>query len=633
MRRTRTCVLCSVAWALVVVSSARAQEAPPPGESLLPVTTKGFLSVPDSSHLSEQWDKTQMGQLMSDPVMEPFRTDLRRQFEQRLTRMRRRLGLTLDDLRGVPGGELSLAVIQPGKDQVAMAILIDVTGHLKEANEMLEKVAKNMAEKGAKASQNKVGKTVIQTFTLPKTEGQTTQDQTIYFLQGNLLGGADNLNVIKGILARLDGQQGKSLADVPAFGAVMDRWKKDLGDAKPQLRWFIEPLGYMAAMRTASPEDQRRQGKTIVDIFANQGFTAIRGIGGTLDFSVDDFELLHRTVIDAPGSYEKSMKMFVFPNSSDFAPQDWIPRDVATYGSFYIDVLGAFDNFGFLFDELYGQGETDVWKEVLEGLKEDPNGPQIDLRNKLVAMLSNRVTAVTKYELPITPASERTLYAIVATDAKAVAAAVERLMQNDATVKRHELEGLVIWETVPDETEEYKPPSVSLQLPSAKPKKQPPPPPQGEQNRLFPNAAVTVAHGHLMIASHYDFMTKVLGQTDKRQTLSHSVDYKMVEATFDKLAPDKVAGRLFTRTDQEYRATYELIRQGKMPQAESMFGRILNSLLSEGEPGKPRQQMIDGKKMPEFEVVRRHLGPGGTFAVSEDDGWFLKGFLLKKEVE
>ena len=68
-----------------------------------------------------------------------------------------------------------------------------------------------------------------------------------------------------------------------------------------------------------------------------------------------------------------------------------------------------------------------------------------------------------------------------------------------------------------------------------------------------------MARGHLMIASHYDFLITVLGQIEKRETLAHSVDYRMVSATLDKLVPDKLAARLFSRTDQEYRVTYELI--------------------------------------------------------------------------
>ena len=43
-----------------------------PSELLMPETTRGYLSVTNVPQLNEQWKKTQLGQLMSDPVMKPF---------------------------------------------------------------------------------------------------------------------------------------------------------------------------------------------------------------------------------------------------------------------------------------------------------------------------------------------------------------------------------------------------------------------------------------------------------------------------------------------------------------------------------------------------------------------------------
>ena len=67
-----------------------------------------------------------------------------------------------------------------------------------------------------------------------------------------------------------------------------------------------------------------------------------------------------------------------------------------------------------------------------------------------------------------------------------------------------------------------------------------------------------------------------------------------------------------------------------MPQAETMFGKLLNKMFDAGN-GKVREQEIDGAKMPDYQVVRRYLGPGGVFAHSEADGWSITGLLLTKE--
>ena len=91
--------------------------------------------------------------------------------------------------------------------------------------------------------------------------------------------------------------------------------------------------------------------------------------------------------------------------------------------------------------------------------------------------------------------------------------------------------------------------------------------------------------------------------------------------------------RVFSRTDEEYRPTYELVRQNKMPESETMLARLLNVLFGEGKKGQVRAQRIDGSQLPEYEVVRRYLGPAGLQATSEPGGWYLKGFTLSKEDE
>ena len=171
---------------------------------------------------------------------------------------------------------------------------------------------------------------------------------------------------------------------------------------------------------------------------------------------------MHRTAVYAPLPYKNAMKMLVLLNGKDYTPQKWVPREIATYSTLYFDVLNAFDNFGPLFDELYGAGESGEWADVLKAEKEDPNGPQIDLREELFKKLGQRVSMLTDYELPITTASERLLFAIESTDDKAVAKALQKWFGNDPTAKRREIDGHVIWEIVENEGPEMDGPEVSL---------------------------------------------------------------------------------------------------------------------------------------------------------------------------
>jgi len=627
-------------------------QAIPATEDLLPATTAGFLAAPDTEHLEQQWGKTQLGKLMADKKMEPFAKDLKRQLDDRWSGVQKRLGLTLDDLKTVPGGEVGLGLILPAPKKAVFALVVDVTGKLDEADAMLKKISTNLLHQGAKRDTLKVPESAVPViqFDVPPPKDQqlaprrkgteapaakpkkTKSQQVFYCLTGNLLVACDDLGETRGILARLSGKRADSLAGVPGLKKVMQRCRKDNGGADPQIRWFIQPVSLVAAIRAATPEEKRRKRNTLLDLLREQGFTAVLGIGGFVDLAAEGFELVHRSFVLAPPPYEKSMKMLVFPNAQDFAPQPWVPREIATYATFYVDILNAFDNFGPLFDHLFGQGETGIWGEVLESLKKDPNGPQIDVREELIKNLGQRVTMITDYQLPITPTSERLLFAIQTTNGKNVAIAITKSMENDPTAKRREIDGHVIWEIV--EEEAPKVPNISVgAIPSLDLDQDPADDEEEEEEdeqRLLPHAAVTVAHGHLFISSHIDFLLKILKPRPARETLGRNLGYVQVDATVVKLKIAAKCARTFSLTDEAYRATYELIRQGKMPQSETLLGRVLNSLFGAGKKGVVRAQKIDGAKLPDYGVVRRSLGPAGMTVTSEDEGWFFKGFLLTK---
>ena len=85
-------LVAGVAWGEVSRSS----------DTLLPNTTVGMVSVPSPDSLNEHWKTTQLGKLLANPVMQPFKKDVRQQSQRRWAEFGDRLGITLDDLDGVP---------------------------------------------------------------------------------------------------------------------------------------------------------------------------------------------------------------------------------------------------------------------------------------------------------------------------------------------------------------------------------------------------------------------------------------------------------------------------------------------------------------------------------------------------
>ena len=347
-----------VPFAIVLLSlcaPAISRAAVPASETLLPNTTKGFVSVASVDQMREAWNKTQLGQLSQDPLMKPFVEDLRRQLQEKWTQTHQKLGLTFDDLDGVPSGEVALAFILHSPTEVASVVLADVTDHKAQSDALLAKIDHNMAARKAVRSQRKVAGADVVVFDIPRHDDVPAR-QMAYTVHNDLLAATDNVRVLESILGRVGHTKDDSLAAVPAFQAVLARCKAAAGDLAPHARWFVEPIGYADAMRVSQP---KKRGTDMLKILKTEGFTAVQGLGGFVNFSANQYELLHHTFIFAPGNptgerFSLAARMLNFPNGGTFSPANWVPRDIATYAALNVDTKNAFESSKTLVNQVVG---------------------------------------------------------------------------------------------------------------------------------------------------------------------------------------------------------------------------------------------------------------------------------------
>lgn len=667
----RSCVLALVLSVLPQLAMAAAT----PADQLLPSSTKGAVLIPSWDKLETAFDATQIGQLLLDPVMKPFVDDLKIQLKSKGSQRLEKLGVTVDDLRAIHGGEIALALTLPKPNVAAIVLIIDVTGHETEAAALQVKVSKNLLAQGGQLLGTKNG---IGHFRLARGQGDTKDRFAANFLKKQSLVLTDDLATAELISAALDQPRVDSLKNIVAYQAIGKKLTQSSGDLQPQVRWYLDPFGYTEAMRVLDPPDAKPQGTAdLLKVLRNQGFAAVLAIGGHVNFSTGQQELLHRTFVYAPGNTTPGAERFTlgarlldFPATTDLHVQPWIPREIATYATFNWKLRERFPAAETLVDEYVGGKGT--FRDVLDSLSTEPDGPKVDIEKEIIANLSQRFTLMTDYQLPINQKSERLLVGIEIDLAKnnqpeqTVSNAIKRMMQSDARVRPVQHNGITIWETVQEKANVVPELQISVQggaiqhdalEPTAfqapakgVPGKRLRPGQKGPNGKPvqkdLPNSAVAVANGHLYIASHVDILIKVINHASqvKAQTagiiavgktspsLDSSSDLNMILLEMEQgFHAKEICFRHFSRTDEEYRPTYELMRNGQMPTSETVFGKMLNSMFGDKKPGAgPREQKIDASKLPEFDVVRRYLGPAGAFMTVEQDGWLLTGFTLRK---
>jgi hypothetical protein len=504
-----------------------------------------------------------------------------------------------------------------------------VTGRGDAARSLLAKVDAELSKRGAKRTAVTSGGVALTVYDIPPQAEKDIARKAVFFLHQDMLCAADSYQEAEEMIARFGGAPGNCLADVKAYQEIMRQCAAEAGNLGPEIRWFVDPFGYARAARSLLPKDSPAlRGKDFINIFESQGFDAIEGVGGYVNLAVfGAFEILHRTVVYAPPAsegYRLAMRILKFPNGDNLEVQPWIPRKLASYRTFNFDLLNAYDHFGTLFDAIAGY--DNAFNDVIEGLETDPYGPQLKVRDGLMAHFGTRVTLVTDYDLPITTKSERFLFVINLKNEDAVAATIDKMMEHDPNAAAREFQGKKIWEVLPAQEEV---PTLEIPLEPVTPAEDA----EGKKDTAMSTASWCVTDGHLLVASHLSFLETVLADKAESETLRSAGDFQEIGSAMNQLLTGDVAARCFVRTDEAYRPTYELLRQGKMPESETLLGRVLNRLLTspeDEEEGVLRKQQIDGRQLPNFEMVRRYFSPLGTVVRSTDAGWFVVGATLSK---
>ncbi len=632
--------LASLAAALLLLPHV---DAATPADQLLPANTAGFVAIANPAEFERKFDETDLGHLAVDPSMKPFVDQIRDQLTRRLGNLQERIGITFDELRGIASGELALAIIPQAKGPATSVLTVDTAGNSDARDALIARIEKHLATDGATRTSVSVGTTAITVQTVPPTNDKP-QHVAAWFVIEEQLVVTSSVDVAKQLAARFGTPGGESLATSASYRYCIDQVQKTNGDVVADLRWFVNPFAYGDAVRSVALYEGRiDKDEKASTMLRDQGFDAVKGMGGFLYVALDDqHDFVHRTAIHAPADlaatspdkYRLAMRMLKLPNRDEMEAEKWVPRMIASYTTANIDLLNAFDTVDSLFDAIAGY--NDAFKTMIDRFENDPFGPQIKFRDQIIKCLGTRVSLVNDYVLPITPQSERFLLAIEIQPDKVdtLSAAIGKYVESDG-YKKIKIEdapsGTDAWEFQPLEetpTSGYEQDSL---LPGIGP--------QEEENndndeRLLIRSAVAVTPAYLLIASDVELLRQAFRQNrEATESLVESFDFEDVMNSLATYGSNERSSWSFYRTDERLRPGYELLRQGKMPESETFLGRVLNELLTSSDEEDNRlirKQRVEADQLPSFELTRRYFGPAGQTVRSDDDGWLVSGVLLAK---
>jgi hypothetical protein len=601
---------------------------------LLPEETQGFVQVASLPQFVERWNQTQLGILGNDEKLADFWKTQREEIQKRFADAGWQLNLKAQELYEIATGQAGVAwVAQTGPLPNSVCLVMDVSGKEKQAEALLERAGKQLLQKGASSKDSQVAGTAVREYTLPLKAGERRARSSFYSLTETQLFATDDLALLSNLInAYKKGGHEKPLANEKTFVDTINKLDKSL--ESHDLQYFFRPIGFAKALRSISGRPASGE-KDLLKVLENQGFGSILAIAGRIRLKNESFDLQHEAFVKLDEPVPEAVQLLDFPNTASFTLPNWVSDSASTVTSFAWNAEEAFWKVRPIVDEVAGRKGT--FDEVIQSIHEDPLGPQIDVKKQVLPYLTNQFFIVTDTEKPITIDSRRALVAIQVNDPNdELSKVLKRAMNNEPDAIQLEYRGHFLWK-VHHEEEEYDLDVDTGEFNLDKAKKPGVEESDTEEGAdtteapLLNNWAIAKFDNYLFFASHEGVIEAAMDAAMDGKGPSKFLEQADVAPAAKALDPDteKCAWRII-RLDRDFEMQYELFREGKLPQNQSIIATILDRILRPRDQAKDNIQKVKGDKLPPFDAIKDYLMPVGYSAQTTDEGWIIKTFVLGK---
>jgi len=612
---------------------------------LLPDTVAGLVRIPNLPRFCEAWENTSLGKLLEDEAMQPFIEAQRQRAKNYLEAFDNKVGIRPEDLYNVASGELVISWLPFPNDKrrpFALCVIADVRGRAKEADAAIEKLDKDLqAANWIRKDTEHLGQTIRVYSTEPKP-GQLKVEQIVITLDETRLIAADRDLVVTDLLDTIAGEaEGKPVVQLQEFQHVLKKSSQAIlepvksGGGTIAIEWFARPFQMARILRESFDVDRGNQ-VDIVKLLENQGFDAVKAAGGILALAGEKYQLLHRgsilapAVTDQPSKYKLAARMLQFENAPMAPIPAWVHSEAASFARInpkFEEIFWASET---LLNEAFGD---DIFKDIIEGIRDDEDGPQIDIAKNVLPNLDNELILVTDNTLPSQLNSERMLIAIRVSDAEAIGKAISKAMdaEPDATIL-DAVPGVDIWRVQRGGDEDALDEDLfgDLDIGLGEEEIEETPPLLDHWAIAMIDRGVNSEAAYLMFSNDPDMLVAAAKRirSKTKAGLADEPEIKDLISSLSDLGCKSPSMDRIVRTRLSMRAKYNLLREGKLKDSDSVLSSFYRRFLEDEEAES--DEAINATDLPPLSTIEKYLPNGGGFMETTKDGWSLTGFLLSQ---
>lgn len=362
---------------------AMAQNERPPTEQLLPETTVGYIKIANIRDMIEKISRSNMGKLLSDENIAPLAQQLYQEGVEAYDEYVK-IGLSLDEIKSLPTGEMTLALIAPKRKKPVFLFLVQTDPENESVTKAID-VGRDFAEKqGATLETEELEEVTYESIV-------NGDDRVTYFKLDGMVIGSNSREELDDLVDRWHGREvekTRPLAENRKFVTIMNRCR---GSKKytPDMLFYVDPI---ELARSAFRGEVQAQ--FVINFLPLLGLDGILAVGGSSTMFVDEFESVAQGHVLLASPRKGILEMLAF-KPGNYRPEPWVPEAATTYYSTSIDLRKMMVELEKVVDLIAGEGEfrkrleNDVNKEI-----------GFDLEADLINSLTGRATMFNWMEPP-----------------------------------------------------------------------------------------------------------------------------------------------------------------------------------------------------------------------------------------
>ncbi|HBH51148.1 MAG TPA: hypothetical protein DDY91_04560 [Planctomycetaceae bacterium] len=566
-----------------------------PSDRRLPKGTVAFLTIRNMSEFKTRFGQTMMGQMLGDPALQPLINSIQGKMSESLEQLQRQTGFSLGELMSIPEGEMTMSVtLGPNAGQFAMTTLMDFTGHEELFQRVLEKMQQEMEKNGVARIEEEVEGTPANLIKVDLGEtpikvvpGYCVKDKTFVF--------STHTDSLKSVLTRWSGDHDETLASNDSFRYIMERCRHESTESAPLAMWYLDPLAIVRGGLSVDPQ-MAFQAAMAMGVMQQIGVDKLKGIGGSSDMAVGDYDGFSRTFLFAESSAKGVMNLMQFDEGA-VGPPAWVTSDVMSFSSTRWNLEKAYQTVESLVDMFAGPGTT---ARQLDQIAENAETGNLHLKKDVVDQMTGAYISISDQVGRGEESRQRMLWALELKNANAMKGVLARLAGIEGFPgKQREFQGETIYEfTIPEGALEGLGVPNLTQLQAGADEI------QGEST-----IGLAVADQRLMVALDVTLLEQIIRGAGDREPLSTSAVYQRVASRF----PARAAAIGFNRGDLQLESMLEAAKSGMLQQATQ--GQI--------------DLDIDLSLLPPAEVLKKYTAPSGSYMEADEKGLRWTSFTLK----